>query len=94
MADMNMNLVKMMEQFGDESKCRAYLEGLRWPDGVKCLRCKSDKIYRLPKRDQYLCASCEYQFSVLVDTIFHDTHMPLVTWFIATFLLCESKKGV
>jgi transposase-like protein len=94
MSDMNMNLVKMMEQFGDESKCRNYLEGLRWPEGLRCLRCKSEKIYRLPKRDQYLCGSCEYQFSVLVDTIFHDTHMPLVTWFLATFLLCESKKGM
>jgi len=94
MADMNMNLLKMMDQFGNESKCRAYLEGLRWPDGVACLRCKSPKVYRIVKRDQYLCASCEYQFSVLVDTIFHDTHMPLVVWFLAAFLLCESKKGM
>jgi transposase-like protein len=29
-----------------------------------------------------------------VDTIFHDTHLPLVTWFLATFLLCEAKKGM
>jgi len=94
MGDINMNLVQMMQDFGDESKCRAYLEALRWPDGVKCLRCGSEKIYRIVKRDQFLCASCEYQFSVTVDTIFHDTHLPLVTWLLATFLLCESKKGI
>ena len=41
-----------------------------------------------------MCASCEYQFSVTVDTIFHDTHLPLVTWFLATVLLCEAKKGM
>jgi transposase-like protein len=29
-----------------------------------------------------------------VDTIFHDTHLPLVTWFLATLLLCEAKKGM
>jgi transposase-like protein len=46
------------------------------------------------QRDQFVCASCEYQFSVTVDTIFHDTHLPLVTWFLATFLLCEAKKGM
>ncbi len=56
--------------------------------------CKSEKVYRLVKRDQFLCSSCEYQFSVTVDTIFHDTHLPLVTWFLATFLLCEAKKGM
>ncbi|HEV2489794.1 MAG TPA: IS1595 family transposase [Candidatus Acidoferrales bacterium] len=27
-------------------------------------------------------------------TIFHDTHLPLEKWFLATFLLCESKKGM
>jgi len=94
MADMNVNLVGMMDKFGDESKCRAYLESLRWPNGVACPRCKTEKTYRLPKREQFLCASCEYQFSVTVDTIFHDTHLPLVTWFLATVLLCEAKKGM
>jgi transposase-like protein len=90
---MNMNLTEMIQDFADEAKCRAYLESLRWPSGAACPRCKAVKVYRLPKRDQFLCASCEYQFSVTVDTIFHDTHLPLVTWFLATFLLCEAKKG-
>jgi len=89
-----MNLVEMMSDFGNEAKCRAYLEKLRWPDGVACPHCKETKIYRLVKRDQFLCASCEYQFSVTVDTIFHDTRLPLITWFLATFLLCEAKKGM
>ena len=94
MADMNMNLVGMMDKFGDESKCRAYLEKLRWPNGVTCPRCKAEKTYRLLKREQFLCASCEYQFSVTVDTIFHDTHLPLTAWFLATILICEAKKGM
>ena len=89
-----MNLVEMMQDFGNESKCRTYIEKLRWPNGVTCPHCKAEKVYRLVKRDQFLCASCEYQFSVTVDTIFHDTHLPLVTWFLATVLLCEAKKGM
>ena len=89
-----MNLAEMMKDFADESKCRAYLEALRWPDGVKCPQCKADKVYRIVKRDQFVCSSCEYQFSVTVGTIFHDTHLPLVTWFLATVLLCEAKKGM
>jgi len=84
----------MMDKFGDESKCRAYLESLRWPKGVTCPRCKAEKVYRIVKRDQFLCSACEYQFSVTVDTIFHDTHLPLVTWFLATVLICEAKKGM
>src|SRR5580658_6564873 len=94
MRDMNMNLAEMMKDFADESKCRAYIEALRWPDGVRCPDCKAEKVYRLSNRDLFLCASCEYQFSATVDTIFHDTHLPLTTWFLATILLCEAKKGM
>jgi transposase-like protein len=94
MNDKNMNLAEVMKDFANDAKCRAYIEALRWPDGIVCPHCQSKKIYRIVKRDQLLCASCEYQFSVTVDTIFHDTHLPLWKWFIATILLCESKKGM
>jgi len=94
MDDKNMNLVELIKDFADEAKCRAYIEELRWPDGVACPHCQSKKIYRIVKRDQLLCASCEYQFSVTVDTMLHDTHLPLWKWFLATMLLCESKKGM
>src|SRR2546425_2526179 len=94
MDDMNMNLVELIKDFADENKCRTYLEALRWRDGVTCPRCESAKVYRIVKRDQFVCDSCSYQFSVTVDTIFHDTHLPLWKWFLATCLLCESKKGI
>lgn len=89
-----MNLSELMKDFADESKCRAYLESLRWPNGVTCPRCKAEKVYRIVERSQFVCASCEYQFSVTTGTIFKDTHLPLVTWFLATVLLCEAKKGM
>lgn len=89
-----MNLIKLVEQFSNEDACHAYLEELRWPDGVKCLRCESPKIARLAKRKQYECGACGYQFSVRAGTIFHDSHLPLWKWFVATYLICEAKKGV
>ena len=61
-----MNLVELIKDFADESKCRAYIEKLRWPNGVECPRCESEKVYRIVKRDQLLCSSCEYQFSVTI----------------------------
>jgi transposase-like protein len=51
-------------------------------------------VYRAKKRNQFECAPCGYHFSVTTGTIFHDTHLPLRKWFIATYLICESKKGV
>lgn len=89
-----MNLCEMVHEFNSEPKCRAYIEKLRWPDGPVCPQCKGTKIYQLENRPLLLCASCKYQFSVTVGTIFHDTHLPLEQWFLATFLLCEAKKGM
>ena len=89
-----LDLCTLIEDFGDETKCRAYIERLRWPKGITCPACKSDKISRIVKRNQFDCDACRYQFSATAGTIFHDTHLPLWKWFLATYLLCESRKGM
>jgi transposase-like protein len=90
----DMNLVSLVARFADDKKCRAYLEALRWPDGPTCPRCKATKIYRILEREQFVCDSCDYQFSVTVNTIFHDSHLPLWKWFLAVYLMMESKKAM
>ena len=92
---METNLVLLTQTFsGDDRKCRAYLEALRWPMGVKCPRCESAKISRIFDRHQFDCDSCRYQFSVTAGTIFNDTHLAIWKWFLAVYLMCESKKGI
>ena len=104
------NLVNLIERYGSEDKCYAYLEELRWPDGVTCPRCESKKISvirakvgqrkdREPKnpenrRRQFECSSCRYQFSVKAGTVFHDSHLPMWKWFLATYMMIEGKKGI
>ena len=90
----DMNLMKLVEQFQTDDACREMLEKLRWPEGVVCPRCEGKSIRNSYTRDQYDCASCGYQFSVTAGTIFHDSHLPLKKWFIATYLMVESKKGI
>ena len=89
-----MNLPKLIAEFGSDEKCRARLTELRWPNGVSCPRCQSKSISQVIERDQYDCNKCRYQFSTTSGTIFHDTHLPLSKWFLATYLMTESKKGM
>lgn len=89
-----MNLVKLIEEFQSEDACREFLAGLRWPGGVKCLRCEGTSISRIAKRNVYECNACRYQFSVRAGTIFGDSHLPLWKWFMAAYLMCEAKKGI
>ena len=91
-----MNLPESIEQFRSEDKCREYLEDLRWPDVVRCPRCGNDSTSWIEGRKQHECneASCRYQFSVTAGTFFHDSHLPLWKWFLAIYLIGESKKGI
>lgn len=90
-----MTLIDLCQVFSTDDRCRELLERLRWPDGVRCLRCKGDGVVRLTTNAKlFWCAECDYQFSVTANTIFHDSHLPLIKWFTATYLICESRKGM
>src|SRR6185436_8105298 len=40
------------------------------------------------------CKGCKKQFTVTVDTIFEDSHIPVHKWLLAIHLLTSSKKGM
>ena len=91
-----MTLAELEAKFPDEDSCKAYLASRRWPDGVRCPRCGSDKVYELSRawHWQCRCSSSGYRFSVMVGTIFENTNYPLQTWFKVIYLMLSSKKGI
>ena len=92
--EQEIDLVLLVDRFHSEERCRTYLEELRWPDGLECPRCGGKTISRITTRHQLDCDSCRYRFSVTAGTIFHDSHLPLWKWFLAVYLIVESKKGI
>ena len=90
----SVELMTLVENFATDDKCREALMHLRWPDGVRCLRCGHDQVTPVKARKVFDCNSCHYQFSVTVGTTFNDSHLPLTKWFLITYLMCESKKGI
>jgi len=86
------------EHLNDEKKAYEYLAKLRWPDGLRCVHCQSEKVYTLniktSKRVVLKCGKCRKQFSATVGTIFEDSHIPLSKWILAVQLMCSSKKGI
>jgi transposase-like protein len=94
MVDRKMTLPKLMTDFDTDAECRLALEQLRWPNGVRCLRCDSDSISRITTRKQYDCNACRYRFSVTSGTVFNDSHLALSKWFMAILIMCEAKKGI
>ena len=91
---MSTNLLTLIDDYSTDERCRELLERLRWPNGVVCLRCGSLNVSEIEERRKHDCRDCGYQFSVTAGTIMHDSHLPLRKWFIAIYLMCESKKGI
>jgi transposase-like protein len=89
-----MTLLDVHELFSTDEKCREVLKRLRWPNGPECPRCKASAVQLETEKQLFYCGECDYQFTVTSGTIFHDTHLPLLKWFVAVYLLCESRKGM
>jgi transposase-like protein len=89
-----MTLPRLMVDFDTDAECRALLERLRWPNGVRCVRCDSERISRITTRKQYACIACQHRFSVTSGTVLNDSHLALPKWFMAVLLMCEAKKGL
>jgi transposase-like protein len=89
-----MNITSIYKRFPTEADCTLYLEEKRWKGSPKCPYCESTKCTPLPKQQRHHCNNCNTSFSVTVRTIFHRSHLPLQTWFLAVSLVLNAKKGL
>jgi hypothetical protein len=103
------SLIDVTRELGTEDACLDYLENVRWPSGLACLKCGSMKVGKTLStvknrktkavtgtRRVYDCLEpeCGHQFSATTGTLFHDSHLPLPTWFLAIAIYCNAKKSV
>jgi len=86
-------LDELIERLGVGEGANAYLEELRWPDGVTCVRCGSLRVGFVKTRIKYECRDCRYQFRVTAGTVLHDSHVPAHKWLLAVRLMLESGEG-
>ena len=98
---MNVSEMGKQRQLTTEEKSIAYLEKMRWPEGIACPQCSNKSISRFQAKGKsgkvrhlYQCLdrTCRYQFSPTTGTIFHDSHLPLNKWFTAIALISDSSK--
>ena len=86
--------------FPTEEACAEYLVHYRWPVGIRCPRCGSDRVAEAGtmafKWQCYACAKDgqNYRFSHIAGTIFENTNKPLRDWFRVIHMMLTSKKGV
>lgn len=86
-------LIEAVRYFRDEEVCKDFVTAMRWPEGVRCVACGSDRLGYVKTRSLWRCKDCRKMFSVRVGTIFEDSHIPLSKWLPAFWLLSAGKKS-
>ncbi len=97
-----MNLHDIAQTFATEEEAVEHLIRKRWPKGVRCVACDSERVPRVyslgktgkQRRGLFACLECGFQFTATSGTLFHDSHLPLRKWFMAIALICEAKKSL
>ena len=90
-----MNILEVQKKYNTQLKCLKLIEKLRWGKVVKCTYCNSKETSRQKtEKNRHSCKNCKRSFSVLVDTIFEDTRLPLPKWFAIITLMLNSKSGI
>jgi len=91
------NIFDFQKEFSTEEKCREYLEQQRWGNTPACPCCGSVNVHRFATNNRiFKCREkeCRNKFSVTVGTIYENTKIPLMKWFLATYILAVHSKGI
>src|ERR1035438_710883 len=82
--------------FSNPDNCVDYLAVRRWPNGVICPTCGSDKVKFRANRRTWTCSKhhAKREFSIKVGTVMEDSAIPLDKWLTTAWLITNCKNGI
>ena len=82
------------KKYGQERQCWQALYTHRYPQGFICNRCEHPEFYKIRRGQTLQCRQCGRQHSLRTGTIMQNTKLPFRVWFLAIFLISQSKKSI
>ena len=90
-----LSMQEFQRHYGSEERCEAAVFASRWPQGWRCPCCQGTRYACTHNgRKLWECLDCGYQCSSIVGTVFEHTKLPLSIWFLAIYLMTQSKNAV
>jgi len=86
------SILDLVKAFPDEKSCLAYLAEMRWNSMIISPFDETSKVYLTARG--YKCKNTGKYFNAKVGTIFEDTKIPLIKWFMALYIFSSHKKGI
>jgi transposase-like protein len=86
------SVLDLIQAFPTEQSCIEHLELIRWNGNVISPFDPTSKVYKT--KAGYQCKNTGKNFNVKTNTIFDNTKLPLVKWFLAIWIATSHKKGI
>ena len=89
-------LQEAIEYFADYQNCHDFLVAVRWPHGVTCPHCGSQRVRYMASVRRWQCYEKHPrpQFSLKTGSIFEDSPIVLKKWLAAMWLIVNAKNGI
>ena len=90
-----MTLIQLFEKFPDDATTERWFVSMRWPDGIRCAHCDSERVAangnhpRMP----YHCRDCRKFFSVKSGSVMQSSKLGYRKWAMAIYLMSTGIKG-
>ena len=81
-------------KYPDQETCNKFLADIKWAKGFACIKCGNEvyKNGRAPYSRR--CSKCNYEESVLYNTIFQNNRIPINKAFYIVYLIYTSKGNI
>jgi hypothetical protein len=87
-------LVEAREYFANPDQCLAYIVKKRWPNGLRCLRCGSSRLYFTAPRKEWECRTRHprRKFTLKTGTIFEDSRIGFDKWLPVVWMVANRNR--
>ena len=89
------SLIDLFAKFPDDDTAEAWFRGLRWPNGIECPNCGSDRVQDgcAHKTMPFRCRDCNKKFSTKTGSVMQSSKLGYRVWAIAIYLFNTNIKG-
>ena len=89
-------LIEVMDHFRDYQNCHDFLVAIRWPGGVRCPHCGSERVRYMESVRRWKCyeGHPQPQFSLKTGSIFEESPIKLRKWLVAVWMIVNCKNGI
>lgn len=90
----DVDFTEFSKVYPDKESCFKFLAELKWNEGYTCKKCKNNEYIKGNALYSRRCTKCSYDESVMIDTIFQNTRLPITKSFYIVFLMYATKGKI